>query len=86
MATKRESIPSLVSKTIEGKNITPNTPVVTTPKEKQRFAPPPKRQVQIRFDPGDYEQLQIIAHRKGTTAAALIRETVKQIIKNNIVT
>jgi cellulose biosynthesis protein BcsQ len=48
-----------------------------------KFNSPAKRQVQIRFDPGDYEKLQVIAYRKGTKAAALIREAVKEIIKKN---
>jgi hypothetical protein len=39
--------------------------------------------VQVRFDPGDYEKLQMIAWRRGTKAAALIRETVKEIIRKD---
>jgi hypothetical protein len=73
MATKREDIGNLVEKTMKNRDITSNTP--------EKFTPPPKRQVQIRFDPGDYETLQMIAHNKGSTAAALIREAVKGIIK-----
>jgi hypothetical protein len=76
MATKREDISNLVEKTMIGRDITSNSP--------EKFNPPPKRQVQIRFDPGDYETLQRIAHNKGSTAAALIREAVKGIIKREI--
>jgi len=53
------------------------------PKEAVKFLPPKKRQIQIRFDPGDYEKLQLIAYRKGTKAAALIREAVKEIIRKD---
>jgi len=80
MATKREGIDSLVKKTMINRDIASNTTEII-PKEGGRFTPPPKRQVQIRFDPGDYEELQMIAYRKGTKAAALIREAVKDILK-----
>jgi hypothetical protein len=78
MATKREDIP----KTMEGRDIRPSIPRAI-PESGARFDAPPKRQVQVRFDPGDYEKLQRIAYGKGTKAAALIREAVKEIIKKD---
>ena len=80
MATKRGDIQNLVNKTMENRDISSNTPKVTLPEGGKRKYPP-KQQVQIRFDPGDYEALQDIAHRRGTKAAALIREAVKEIIR-----
>jgi len=82
MATKRKDIDNLVKKTMEGRDIAASVPA-PAPSEAAPFAPPPKRQVQVRFDPGDYEKLQSIAHRRGTKAAALIREAVKEIIRND---
>lgn len=37
--------------------------------------------VKVRFDAGDYSKLQDIARREGTTAAALIRRAVKELIR-----
>jgi hypothetical protein len=82
MATKREDIEDLVKKTMKGRDIAASAPA-DAPTEGGTFAPPPKRQVQVRFDPGDYEKLQRIAYRKGTKAAALIREAVKEIIRKD---
>jgi hypothetical protein len=82
MATKRQDIESLVQNTMAGRDISSSPPADTAPGS-VKFNPPAKRQVQIRFDPGDYEKLQVIAYRKGTKAAALIREAVKEIIKKN---
>jgi hypothetical protein len=81
MATKREDIDGLVRKTMEGRDIAASAPA--GPEEEGKFSPPNKRQVQVRFDPGDYEKLQMIAYRKGTKAAALIREAVKEIIRKD---
>jgi hypothetical protein len=81
MATKREDIEDLVKKTMEGRDIAASAPGEAG--ETAKFTPPSKRQVQVRFDPGDYEKLQIIAYRKGTKAAALIREAVKEIIQKD---
>jgi hypothetical protein len=78
MATKRKDIEDLVSKSME------NRQIISTPaeeKERGRFITPRKEVVQIRFDPGDYETLQRIAYRKGTKAAALVRQIVKEYIK-----
>jgi hypothetical protein len=82
MATKREDIEDLVKKTMEGRDIAASGPP-DAPEGIVKFDPPPKRQVQVRFDPGDYEKLQVIAYRKGTKAAALIREAVKEIIRKD---
>ena len=79
MATKREDIEDLVKKTMEGRDIAASG----LPDAPAKFDPPPKRQVQVRFDPGDYEKLQIISYRKGTKAAALIREAVNEIIRKD---
>jgi hypothetical protein len=82
MATKREDIEDLVKKTMEGRDIAASVPA-EIPEGTAKFTPPTKRQVQVRFDPGDYEKLQRIAYRKGTKAAALIREAVKDIIRKD---
>jgi hypothetical protein len=66
---------------MEGRDIAASAPA--GPEEEGKFSPPNKRQVQVRFDPGDYEKLQRIAYRKGTKAAALIREAVKEIIRKD---
>jgi len=81
MATKRPSIASLVDKSMEGRNLdaAPGTEKAQLPGG--RFTPAPKRQVLIRLDDGDYADLQQIAARKGTKAAALIRQAVKEIIR-----
>jgi hypothetical protein len=94
MATKREEkkIEDLISKTMEGRDIAARVPSgeglspetmfpQAAPFVAGRFDPPVKKQVQIRFDPGDYETLQRIAYRKGTVAAALVRQAVKDIIR-----
>jgi hypothetical protein len=81
MATKRAGIEDLVNKTMKGRDIVANVPAGSW--GHGTFNPPPKRQVQIRFDRGDYEKLQMIAYRRGTKAAALIREAVKVIIRKD---
>jgi hypothetical protein len=86
MATRREDIESMITKTMEGREIAasvpPESPETAGDAAKvKRFSPPPKRQIQVRFDPGDYETLQRIAYRKGTKAAALVREAVKDLIR-----
>ena len=80
MATKRENIDKLVSKSMESRNIASSQAEENG--KRNRFITPKKQQVQIRFDPGDYETLQRIAYRKGTKAAALVRQVVKEYIKN----
>jgi len=79
MATRRKDIEDLVSKSMENREII-STPVEK--KERVKFVTPRKEVVQIRFDPGDYEALQKIAYRKGTKAAALVRQVVKEYIKS----
>jgi hypothetical protein len=82
MATKKKDIDNLIDDSMKGRNIAASVPTSNAPaKPLERFKPPVKRQIQIRFDPGDYEILQRIAYRKGTSAAALVREAVKEIIK-----
>ena len=79
MATKRTDIENLVNKSMENRQIT------AAPAEeaaRSRFVTPRKQQVQIRFDPGDYEALQRIAYRQGTKAAALVRQLVKKYIRD----
>ncbi|MDR1221101.1 MAG: hypothetical protein LBK73_16055 [Treponema sp.] len=80
MATKREDIDGLVKKTMEVRDIAASA-LRDAAEGAARFDPPPKRQAQVRFDPGDYERLQMIAYRKGAKAAALIREAAKEIIR-----
>jgi hypothetical protein len=79
MATKREDIQSMIRDTMQDRDITPEAAPTAAPTGK--FDPPPMQQVQIRLPPGDYQTLQRIAYRKGTKAAALIREAVKDIIR-----
>jgi hypothetical protein len=45
-----------------------------------RYKPAPKQAVLVRLDSGDYAALQRIAARKGTTASALIRGAVKDLL------
>jgi hypothetical protein len=66
---------------MEGRDIAASAPA--GPEEEGKFSPPNKRQVQVRFDPGDYEKLQRIAYRKGTKAAAIVRQLVKEFIKDD---
>jgi hypothetical protein len=75
MATKRTDIESLVNKSMENRDI------AAAPAAHGRFVTPRKQQVQVRFDPGDYEALQRIAYQKGTKAAALVRQLVKEYIR-----
>jgi hypothetical protein len=74
MATKREDVEDLVRQTMEGRDI-----AASAPDPPPRY--PAKRQIQVRFDCGDYEKLQAIAYRRGTKAAALVREAVKEVIR-----
>jgi hypothetical protein len=78
MATKREDVEVLVKKTMEGRDI-----AASMPAEPSRYPYPAKRQIQVRFDCGDYEKLQAIAYRRGTKAAALVREAVKEVIRKD---
>jgi|LSQA01.1.fsa_nt_gi hypothetical protein len=83
MATKRPQLADLIDKSMEGRDF-PGKPEPVQPepeKSRERFKPNPKQAVVVRFDEGDYATLQRIAERKGTKAAALIRQAVKEIIR-----
>jgi hypothetical protein len=83
MATKKPDIAALVDKSMAVRNLagTPATTAATEGAGRERFKPAPKQHVMIRLDDGDYRTLQQIAERKGTKAAALIRQAVKDIIR-----
>jgi 16S rRNA U516 pseudouridylate synthase RsuA-like enzyme len=90
MATKKTDIAALVDKSMVGRNLADDfanadrdgTPVQTADlSQRERFRPAPKQQVMLRLDDGDYRTLQQIAERKGTKAATLIRQAVKDIIR-----
>ena len=96
MASKRAPIGELVSADMAARSLprkddaevqeTPARPTrdpqethnggTTEVQETPRMAP-----VKVRFDNGDYEALQDIARRTGTTAAALVRKAVKELIR-----
>jgi hypothetical protein len=82
MATKKPKLAELIDKSMEGRELSCE-PEASAPLEQNRvrFKPTPKQAVVIRFDEGDYGILQRIAERKGTKAAALIRQAVKEIIR-----
>jgi 16S rRNA U516 pseudouridylate synthase RsuA-like enzyme len=80
MATKKPNIAELVDKSMSGRNISSPDNAQEESKGK-RFKPTPKQSVLIRLDEGDYRTLQRIAEEKGTKASALIRQKVKEIIK-----
>jgi uncharacterized protein (DUF4415 family) len=83
MATKKSRIGDLIDKSMEGREL-PGEPEPTAPipeRSRARFKPNPKQAVVIRLDEGDYGTLQRIAERKGTKAAALIRQAVKEMIR-----
>jgi hypothetical protein len=85
MATKKPKLADLVDKSMEGRELPGEAESSAAPpgKRRERFKPGPKQAVVIRLDEGDYGALQLIAERKGTKAAALIREAVKEIIRND---
>jgi hypothetical protein len=83
MATKKPRLADLVDKSMEGREL-PGEPAAPPPSGepgRERFKPKPKQAVVIRLDEGDYGILQRIAERKGTKAAALIRQAVKAMIR-----
>jgi hypothetical protein len=80
MATKKPGIAALVDQSMAGRNLA-STPAAPEGAGRERFKPTPKQQVMIRLDDGDYLTLQRIAERKGTKAATLIRQAVKDIIR-----
>ncbi|MDR0553472.1 MAG: hypothetical protein LBG76_01545 [Treponema sp.] len=83
MATKKPGIAALVDKSMEGRELPgePEPSAAPPDKGRERFKPNPKQAVVIRLDEGDYGILQRIAERKGTKAAALIRQAVKEMIR-----
>ena len=84
MATKKPRIGYLIDKSMEGRELAGGTEAAPAAPEagRGRFKPNPKQAVVIRLDTGDYGLLQRIAERKGTKAAALIRQAVKEMIRN----
>jgi hypothetical protein len=84
MATKKPSISDLIDKSMEGRELAggQDTAPAAPEQGRGRFKPAPKQSVVIRLDEGDYGILQRIAERKGTKAAALIRQSVKEMIRN----
>ena len=84
MATKKPSIAELVDKSMSGRNIASPDNAQEKSVKSERFKPTPKQSVLIRLDEGDYRTLQRIAEEKGTKASALIRQKVKEIIKDEI--
>jgi 16S rRNA U516 pseudouridylate synthase RsuA-like enzyme len=83
MATKKPSIADLVDKSMEGRSLDGGKGAAPAQADgsRERFKPSPKQAVVIRLDEGDYGILQRIAERKGTKAAALIRQAVKEMIR-----
>ena len=82
MATKKPTIAELVDKSMSGRNISSPDNAQEESFKSKRFRPTPKQSVMIRLDEGDYRTLQRIAEEKGTKASALIRQKVKEIIKD----
>jgi hypothetical protein len=80
MATKKPKLADLVGKSTEGREL-PGEGAALPGKSRERFKPGPKQAVVIRLGEGDYGILQRIAERKGTKAAALIRQAVKEMIR-----
>jgi hypothetical protein len=82
MATRKPDITALVNQSMEGRTL---TPTVTAPQSAgepaKKFQKTPKQAITVRFDDGDYETLQRIAAYRGTTAASLVREAVKTLIR-----
>jgi hypothetical protein len=84
MATKKPKLAELIDKSMEGRELpTEQEESGNSPAHiRGRFKPNPKQAVVIRLDEGDYGILQRIAERKGTKAAALIRQAVKEMIRH----
>jgi hypothetical protein len=82
MATKKPDIDALIEHSMTGRNLSPlnagETPAVSAA---MRFKKPQKQAITVRFDEGDYQKLQWVAVQKGTSAAALLRQAAKEIIK-----
>jgi hypothetical protein len=88
MATRKPDIAALVNQSMEGRSFTPSgetTETVPGPEPTTgaaRFKKIPKQAITVRFDEGDYQTLQRIAAYKGSTAASLVREAVKELIRS----
>jgi hypothetical protein len=81
MATKKPDIAALVDQSMAGRNLT-NSPAAE-PAQPESFRKPTRQAITVRFDEGDYQKLQRIAVQKGTSAAALIRQAAKDIIRTD---
>jgi hypothetical protein len=84
MTTKKPKLAGLVDQSMNGRELAGRPePAACAPEDKsrKRFKPTPKQTVVIRLDEGDYGTLQQIAERKGTKAAVLIRQAVKEMIQ-----
>jgi hypothetical protein len=84
MATKKPRLSVLVDQSMEGRELPgdPGAAPLNQEQSRERFKPYPKQAVVIRLDKGDYRILQRIAEGKGTKAAALIRQAVKEMIRS----
>jgi hypothetical protein len=83
MATKKPGIAALVEQSMDGRNLGGGCrpQAESAPDGAQPFKKPEKRAVTVRFDKGDYEKLQRIAADRGASAAVLLRQAAKEIIK-----
>jgi hypothetical protein len=84
MATKKPDIASLVQESMSGRDLSLGADSYQEEAgrtERAAFTKPAKRAVTVRFDEGDYQKLQRIAALQGTSAAALLRQAAKGIIK-----
>jgi hypothetical protein len=80
MATKKLDIDALIDQSMTGRNLTPGS-TVSPALPGTPFKKPQKEAITVRFDEGDYQKLQRAAVQKGTSAAALLRQAAKEIIR-----
>jgi hypothetical protein len=81
---KKLNLQETIAKNMEERNIG-GPPVEQTPpdisiSDQKKYK---SNVASIRFDAGDYEKLRFIALEQGTTAAAMIRKAVKDIIRES---